>query len=165
MSIGSFFRGSGRKIVGGLSTVGRKILGSASDVGRKIIGGASNARDVLSKAYDISQKIPVVGGIVNKVVDTPLLGGYSIKDMANKASNALDAGQKAASGDVMGALDAGRKVVGLRKGGIVRPKLYAKQYADGGMVDADLKAQPYAGMPPRFRPRAPRMDAWHTARY
>jgi hypothetical protein len=102
-----------------LKRLGRKILGSLKTSGRKILGVGQGARKVVGSIYNTAKKIPVVGDILDKALDTKVLGGrLSIKDIANNVGNAIEAGDKAYSGDIAGAYDSAKKMK-FKKGGIV----------------------------------------------
>jgi hypothetical protein len=71
------------RVWGGIKSAGGRVL----DIGNKI-------RDGINKGYNIVKKIPVVGNVVDKMIDTPipLLGGMSLKNIAGTANTALDVG-------------------------------------------------------------------------
>lgn len=129
----SWFKRLGRKILGGLKSGARKVL----DIGkgaRKLVGGV----------YNQIKKIPVVGDIVDKALDTKILGGrLSIKDIANNAGNAIEAGDRAYSGDFKGAYDSAKQMK-YKKGGLVRiprREMMVEDDATGGRREI-----------PRFKP-------------
>ncbi len=75
-----------------LRSLGSKIYGGVKSVGSKILGWGNSARNGIKKAYDFTQKIPVIGDLVNTAIDKgiPQIGGQSVRDLAGKASGYLD---------------------------------------------------------------------------
>ena len=69
------------------------------NAGKKVLGFANTVRGGIKSGFDFVKKIPLVGTLVNKALDVPVLGGQSLNSIGNIADTALDVGNSLAGGD------------------------------------------------------------------
>jgi hypothetical protein len=76
------------------------------DMGRKVLGWGNTIRSGINKGYNFVKKIPVIGNLVDKGLNTPIpmLGGMSLGGIGSVASTALDVGNSINGGDYSGAV-------------------------------------------------------------
>lgn len=120
-----------------VSKVGKGIKEGVQSVGRAVGDGARAVskvghaiKDGINKAYDFTQKIPVVGGLVNTALDMKIpLINVSARDVAKVADKGLDVvdgvgrvADSVARGDIKGAYTGGKDLYqqGRQIGGMVR---------------------------------------------
>ena len=82
----------------GIKSAGRGILNVGSKIGSGILNAGNWARNGINKVMGIVDKIPVVGGLVNRALDAPILDGVSLRQAAGIADSALDAGNSVRDG-------------------------------------------------------------------
>lgn len=95
-----------------------KAWDGVKSIGSKVLGIGSTIRDGIGKGFNFVKKIPVVGQIVEKAVDTPIpfLKGATLRQVGDVASSALDTGQSLAKGDITGGLDNMTRTYNLGQG-------------------------------------------------
>lgn len=69
-----------------IKRIGRSI---SSGVGR-ILDVGKNVRSIAGKVWTGIRNIPVIGNIADSLASKPIIGGMSAKDLAGRASDALD---------------------------------------------------------------------------
>ena len=83
---------------------GKKVGSTVLDVGRK-------ARDWIGGAFNTIKRIPIIGGIAEKLVDIPTpLGGLSARQITDMGSKAIDAGGRIEQGDIIGGITDGMRI-------------------------------------------------------
>ena len=106
-----------------LKPVGSGILTGVKAVGNGILNVGNTVRSGIGKAMDFVNKVPIVGGLVNRALDSPILDGVSIRQAAGVADAALDTGNAArdainavSRGDLDGVIKAGEGAYNAGRG-------------------------------------------------
>lgn len=113
----SGLKNAGRAVYDGvIKPVGSGILSGARALGNGILNVGNMARSGINKVMGVIDKVPVVGGLVNRALDIPI-EGVSLRQAAGIADSALDAGNSArdainavSRGDLDSAVKAGESV-------------------------------------------------------
>ncbi len=133
------------KVWGGIKSAGGRVL----DIGNKI-------RDGINKGYNFVRKIPVVGNAVDKLLSTPIpvLGGLSLKSIADTANTALDVGNDIGrlTGMRSGGKDSGKlnDMVQRRTGRSIDDLRNAVEKAKGGNLEDIMKMSKSLGINPQM---------------
>lgn len=78
-----------------LKPIGTGIISGARTIGSGILNVGNAARSGINKVMNIVDKVPIVGGLVNRALDAPVLDGVSIRQAADVGNAALDTGNAA----------------------------------------------------------------------
>ena len=59
-------------------------------IGNRILDFGNTVRGGIGKAWDFVKRLPIIGNLAETAVNTPFIGGMSVKNIADGASTALD---------------------------------------------------------------------------
>lgn len=87
------------------------------NVGSKVLDIGGKIRDGIGSALGVIGKVPIIGGLVNRALDAPILDGVSLRQAGDVASAALDTGNSVrdtvnaiSSGDIDKVVSSGENV-------------------------------------------------------